>query len=120
MSALTPIPKTATPQDIGRIAAQILSFKFEAEGGATLFDAIDVAMQDSDYATFGMVSPSDMATDMRAEAKAFELEANPDQDDDLTCSACNGCGEGQHEGSACWKCKGRGEWFLTEKYGELL
>ena len=109
--------KTATQQDIHRIAAEIMALKFETEGGATLFEAIDFAMKDSEYATFGTVSPSDMAVDMRAEAVA---EALKQDDEDSTCSACNGCGEGQHEGTTCWKCKGRGETDMTERYGVII
>jgi DnaJ-class molecular chaperone len=28
--------------------------------------------------------------------------------DDPICSACNGSGEGQHDGTRCYKCHGRG------------
>ena len=120
MSALTPIRRPATPQAIALIVAHIKALTFETEDAATLLDEIDTAMNDSLYASFGTISLSDAANDMRAEVKAFELEADQDQDDDFTCSACNGCGEGQHEGAACWKCKGRGEVSLTERFGVLL
>lgn len=41
------------------------------------------------------------------------------QDDDTTdndeylCAQCNGSGEGQYDGTTCWRCKGRG----TESIG---
>lgn len=30
------------------------------------------------------------------------------QDDEPICSACNGSGEGQHDGTRCYKCRGGG------------
>lgn len=37
-----------------------------------------------------------------------------EEEDDPICSTCSGSGEGQHEGSRCWACKGRGVVFLNE------
>jgi len=36
--------------------------------------------------------------------------ADAPEDDDLDeiCATCNGCGEGQWEGSTCFNCKGTG------------
>jgi hypothetical protein len=40
-----------------------------------------------------------------------EIHAEPVEgsDEPGICPACNGSGEGQHEGSRCHSCKGRGE-----------
>ena len=44
------------------------------------------------------------------EVEEYELD-DPvnDEDEEGYCPACNGSGEGQHEGTRCAKCGGRGE-----------
>jgi DnaJ-class molecular chaperone len=37
-----------------------------------------------------------------------------------TCPACNGSGEGMHDGTKCKTCKGTGvEWVLVEEKDEM-
>ena len=50
----------------------------------------------------------DYLDDARDEAR---LMADDDQDDSEPgiCPTCNGSGEGQHEGTTCYQCKGAGE-----------
>lgn len=39
----------------------------------------------------------------------------PDDYEESYCGACAGSGEGSHDGSRCWKCKGTGtEYVLIE------
>lgn len=42
-------------------------------------------------------------------------------DDDVMdyCPACNRCGERQHEGAACYRCKGRGVVIDAERQREI-
>lgn len=35
-------------------------------------------------------------------------ELRTDEDEDDTCPTCNGCGEGQYDGTRCSTCKGKG------------
>jgi len=39
-----------------------------------------------------------------------------DEDDDNYCHACNGCGEGQYDGTTCSSCKGSGMTNNRDKY----
>jgi DnaJ-class molecular chaperone len=32
----------------------------------------------------------------------------PDGEEPEICTCCNGSGEGQHDGTTCWQCKGKG------------
>jgi DnaJ-class molecular chaperone len=36
------------------------------------------------------------------------IEEGFDEDEDQICSGCSGCGEGQYEGTSCYKCHGSG------------
>ena len=42
-----------------------------------------------------------------------EIVAQQDKDNPPICPACNGSGEGQHDGTRCYSCKGKGTQSTT-------
>ena len=41
------------------------------------------------------------------------MQDEREENDEYLCAQCNGSGEGQYDGTTCWRCKGRG----TESIG---
>lgn len=44
-----------------------------------------------------------------------DADEDDESDPDAICSTCQGSGEGQHEGTTCYSCKGSGTERLTRK-----
>ena len=36
------------------------------------------------------------------------MQEEREENDEYLCAQCNGSGEGQYDGTTCWRCKGRG------------
>lgn len=57
-----------------------------------------------------MTDYDDYLDDARDQARLMS-DDGPDDSEPGICPACNGSGEGQHEGTTCYQCKGEGECY---------
>ena len=55
-----------------------------------------------------MMPNDDYLDDVRDQARLMADDYQDDSEPGI-CPACNGSGEGQHEGTTCHQCKGAGE-----------
>jgi len=55
-----------------------------------------------------MTYDDDWRDDARDQARLM-ADDGPDDSEPGICPACNGSGEGQHDGTTCYSCKGAGE-----------
>ena len=99
--ANTVIRRRPTGPEIKQLEALLARLRLTADQCSGLVSSLAGCMEGSEYESYGSVDLGDVAQTMQDEIEAFEEPGH--------CSACNGCGEGQHDGTRCRACKGRGE-----------
>lgn len=100
MSALQTTRNPATRQAAQHIVDMLVAVNVDGQQAIDILSALADALAGSVYSEHGSVDLGDVADQMLEELIAFE---EPEH-----CGACNGCGEGQHDGSRCNSCGGHG------------
>lgn len=100
--ANTAIRRVPSAAQLNELKTTLSSWSVTASQAAEMVGwTSECLLGDDDYERFGSVDLGDVAQTMQDEIEAFEEPGH--------CSACNGCGEGQHPGTRCGTCRGRGE-----------
>lgn len=100
MSALTIARRPLTRQTFQHVADILDAHTDDGEFVASLVERLGLMLKGSLYSEHGSVELSDVAGTMQKEIEAF---VTPEW-----CGSCAGTGEGQHDGTRCYSCHGRG------------
>ena len=99
--ANTAIRRNTGALQMNEILVALSGLSMTADQASDVVRGLAGCIKGDDYERFGSVDLGDVAQTMQDEIEAFE---EPSQ-----CGACNGCGEGMHDGTRCRACQGRGE-----------
>lgn len=99
--ANTAIRREASALQMNEILVALNGLRMTADQCSCVVRSLAGCIKGDKYERFGSVDLGDVAQTMQDEIEAFEEAGH--------CTACNGCGEGQHDGTRCRTCHGRGE-----------